>query len=111
MFEYHCLTIHKPQLLNRRPPFGHEVLASVREMPQYMLHIVEENVSTFGGRKPVEIDLRITCSLKEPLIASTKQKQRKSIGPTTVLTVTSELEFIDFRRIGYGRIITQLQNK
>ncbi|KAK0463719.1 uncharacterized protein EV420DRAFT_1729062 [Desarmillaria tabescens] len=50
-------------LLNRRPPFGLEMLASAREFPSYKLRITEIEVRTSDAEKPVEVDL--TKSLKE----------------------------------------------
>ncbi|KAJ7709458.1 hypothetical protein B0H17DRAFT_1190666 [Mycena rosella] len=87
-------------LLNRRPPFGNEVLASVKELPQYTLAIKEVDVQTNGGKDPVEIELAITCGLEvEPLNPSKGRKQKGRTQMTAILTLTSDLEFIDFRRI------------
>ncbi|KLO07339.1 P-loop containing nucleoside triphosphate hydrolase protein [Schizopora paradoxa] len=88
-------------LLNRRPPFGHEILAFVNDLPQYDVSIVENGVRTFGGKRPVEVDLDITCSILATSNAkgsrNTKQKSRSS-GMASILTLTSDLDFIDFRR-------------
>ncbi|KAI0950168.1 hypothetical protein AcV7_008716 [Taiwanofungus camphoratus] len=89
-------------LLNRRPPFGHEMLASVNQFPQYLLKIIEKDMTTHGGEKPIEIELSIECGLVTE--GSTTHRQKKKGKPkvsdmTVVLTLTSDLEFIDFRRI------------
>ncbi|KAJ7085715.1 Sec63 Brl domain-containing protein [Mycena belliarum] len=87
-------------LLNRRPPFGNEVLASVRELPQYTLAIKEVEVHTNGGKDPVEVELAITCGLAtEPQTSSKGRKQKGRSHMTAILTLTSDLEMIDFRRI------------
>ncbi|KAJ7461495.1 Sec63 Brl domain-containing protein [Mycena latifolia] len=87
-------------LLNRRPPFGNEVLASVRELPQYTLAIKEVEVHTNGGKGPVEIELSITCGLAaEPLNPSKGRKQKGRSQMTAILTLTSDSEMVDFRRI------------
>lgn len=93
LFNQYC------QLLNRRAPFGHEVLAFLKELPDYMLRIDEEQVYTFSGKKPVEVDLRVECSVRQPMVESTRKHKNRSFGMTSILTVTSENEFIDFRRI------------
>jgi ATP-dependent DNA helicase HFM1/MER3 len=90
-------------LLNRRSPFGLEVLASARELPEYSLNVTEVDVtSSAGSHKPVEVELSIDCSLVTDQSAGApkakKQKGRTS-NMTIVLTLTSELDFIDFRRI------------
>ncbi|KAJ6502143.1 Sec63 Brl domain-containing protein [Mycena sanguinolenta] len=89
-------------LLNRRPPFGHEVLASVAEFPQYTLAVQKLGVQSNGGRDPVELELSISCGLVavEPPNASKAKKQPKSrTQMTAILTLTSDSEMIDFRRI------------
>ncbi|KAF8582310.1 P-loop containing nucleoside triphosphate hydrolase protein [Ramaria rubella] len=90
------------QLLNRRPPFGDVVLAAARELPQYSVKISEVSVNTFGGNKPITIELNVECSLIEisemPPIKDKRHKQR-SLGMTGVLTLTSDKDFVDFRRI------------
>ncbi|KAJ6618834.1 Sec63 Brl domain-containing protein [Mycena sp. CBHHK59/15] len=87
-------------LLNRRPPYGHEVLASVNELPQYTLAITEVEVSSNGGKDPVEVELSIKCGLLvEPLSVPKAKKQKGRYQMTAILTLTSDMEMIDFRRI------------
>jgi ATP-dependent DNA helicase HFM1/MER3 len=90
--------------LNRRPPFGFEVLASARELPEYSLSITEVDVrSSVGSQKPVEVELSVECSLVTDHFSAGPSKAKKHQGRgsnmTTVLTLTSDLDFIDFRRI------------
>lgn len=90
------------QLLNRRPPFGFEVLASARELPEYFLNITEVNVAVSTGDDPVEVELSIECSLavdQSTSVLKVKKQKGRSANMTTVLTLTSDLDFIDFRRI------------
>jgi ATP-dependent DNA helicase HFM1/MER3 len=88
------------QLLNRRPPFGMEVLASVLDLPQYTLIVQEVEVKS-GGGNPVEIRLRIECNLVEAnhTAMKVKKSRNRKFDRTAVLTVTSDMDFIDFRRI------------
>ena len=79
------------------------MLASARELPEYSLNVTEVDVtSSAGSHKPVEVGLSVDCSLVADQSAGTskakKQKGRAS-NMTTVLTLTSDLDFIDFRRI------------
>ena len=90
------------QLLNRRAPFGHEVLAFLRELPRYSLRVDEEQVNTFSGKKPIEIDLKIECSVEQIITESSKKHRSRSFGMTSILTITSDNDFIDFRRISYA---------
>lgn len=91
------------QLLNRRSPFGLELLASVSELPQYFLKTTEVEITSSGGQKPVEIDLMIECGLLvEPSSGSSfkaKKNKGRSFTMTVLLTLTSDMDFIDFRRI------------
>ncbi|KAJ7137709.1 P-loop containing nucleoside triphosphate hydrolase protein [Mycena epipterygia] len=85
-------------LLNRRPPFGNEILASVNELPQYTASVKEIEVHSNGGKGPVEIELSITCGLAVGL-SSKGKKQKGRSQMTAILTLTSDSEMVDFRRI------------
>ncbi len=90
------------QLLNRRPPFGLEMLASAREFPSYMLKITEIEVRTSGATKPVEVDLSIECGLTDETFTSqpkSKKQKGRVYNMTSIITLTSDMELIDFRRI------------
>ncbi|CAA7271574.1 unnamed protein product [Cyclocybe aegerita] len=88
-------------LLNRRSPFGLEVIASMAEFPQYILKITELQVRSDKGRSPVEVDLLVECSVAEEKTYSVKSKKHRSrsFNWTAVLTLTSDMDFIDLRRI------------
>lgn len=71
-------------------------------MPQYGLSLsVDKNgVTSYSGKKPVSVELNIECSLVQALPGRKKFKQKaKYLGMTSVLTTTSDLDLIDFRRI------------
>ena len=88
------------QLLNRRPPFGYSVLASVAEFPLYSLSVKEtDNFS--DGTNPVQVHLLVECGLVDEISPSIKPKKqsRHAMSITVVLTLTSDMEMIDFRRI------------
>ncbi|KAF7295289.1 DEAD/DEAH-box DNA helicase [Mycena indigotica] len=87
------------QLLNRRPPFGLEILAAVNEIPKYHVDIAEVGVHSNGGKDPVEIDLAVTCGLTNKTNNTGKLKKQKWTQMTSILTLTSDLELVDFRRI------------
>ncbi|KAH7911400.1 hypothetical protein BJ138DRAFT_1238398 [Hygrophoropsis aurantiaca] len=89
-------------LLNRRSPFGHEILAAARDFPQYFLSVRETDIIPSNGEDPVEVQLTIECGVSQDDGASkvkTKKHKGRGLDMTTVLTVTSDLLFIDFRRI------------
>lgn len=90
------------QLLNRRPPFGTDILASVADLPQYALNIKEIGVHSDGGRSAVQIDLLIKCGLLSNQSAEskrTKKTRSRAYQTTVVLTLTSDLDLVDLRRI------------
>jgi ATP-dependent DNA helicase HFM1/MER3 len=91
------------QLLNRRPPFGHEIISCAREFPEYSLRVRELGVRCNGGRDAVEVDLSIECGLAAEYskIFKLKKQVGRKANMTAVLTITSDFEFIDFRRIPY----------
>lgn len=88
------------QLLNRRAPFGFSVLASVAEFPLYSLSVKETD--TFSdGTNPVQVHLLVECGLVDEVSPSIKSKKqnRHAMSITVVLTLTSDMDMIDFRRI------------
>ncbi|KAH9483965.1 ATP-dependent DNA helicase MER3 [Psilocybe cubensis] len=88
-------------LLNRRAPFGMEVLRSLAEFPQYIVTIKEISVESDGGKSPVQVDLQIRCGLAEDKDSGFKiRKQRgRSFNMTSILTLTSDMDLVDLRRI------------
>ncbi|EIW84852.1 DEAD-domain-containing protein [Coniophora puteana RWD-64-598 SS2] len=93
-------TAHKIEmLLNRRHPFGVEVLAAVCELPKYFLTVQESRIHPSDGKSPVEVELDIQCGLIARGEASPnfKKSKHRGGGRTTILTITSENDFIDYR--------------
>ena len=90
----------KLQLLNRRSPFGFGVLASAAEFPQYSLSVKETDIFS-DGTNPVQVHLLIGCGLVNEVLPSIKPKKasRHAMSITVVLTLTSDMDMIDFRRI------------
>ena len=90
----------RSQLLNRRPPFGFSVLASVAEFPLYSLSVKETDIFS-DGTNPVQVNLLVECGLVDEDSPSTKptNKGRHAMSITVVLTLTSDMDMIDFRRI------------
>ena len=89
------------QLLNRRSPFGYEVLSSANEFPQYSLSVTEVALCSNGKDGPIEVELSIECGLAVEQTTAVKLKKQKnrSANMTAVLTLTSDLDLVDFRRI------------
>ncbi|KAI9069106.1 P-loop containing nucleoside triphosphate hydrolase protein [Trametes sanguinea] len=87
------------KLLNRKPPFGHEVLASVDQLPRYTVTISEEDMSV--QKDGVEVELSIECGLAQNMKnqKAKKGKKQRRWDMTLVLTLTSDNTFVDFRRI------------
>ncbi|KAG8974345.1 Sec63, partial [Tulasnella sp. 427] len=89
---------HRLELLNRKPPFGHNILEEVSALPKYRLTINEEALAHSGGTEPVVASLKIEVGLDGPL-TTPRGKKAPILGFASVLTVTSDMEFIDYRRI------------
>jgi ATP-dependent DNA helicase HFM1/MER3 len=87
-------------LLNRRSPFGYDILECLRQFPQYKLNFVPTSVESRKGKGPVEVDLDIECGLVQELVKSNLKKGKgRMTEMTSVLTVNSDNEYIDYRRI------------
>ena len=96
----HLLT--RLQLLNRRPPFGFSVLASVAEFPLYSLSVKETDIFS-DGTNPVQVHLLVECGLVDEVSPSIKPKKQSphAMSITVVLSLTSDMDMIDFRRIPF----------
>ncbi|KAI0333545.1 P-loop containing nucleoside triphosphate hydrolase protein [Cubamyces sp. BRFM 1775] len=90
---------HIENLLNRKPPFGQELLATIHQLPQYTLSITESDIS--AENDGVEVTLSMECGLIRDTKGSKakKTKKQKRWDMTLVLTLTSDNTFVDFRRI------------
>ncbi|EIN07088.1 P-loop containing nucleoside triphosphate hydrolase protein [Punctularia strigosozonata HHB-11173 SS5] len=90
-------------LLNRRPPYGQEILESCKEIPTYRLEISEVEIRTKDGRGPVHVKLKVDCGriLHEGTGSnhSRLKKARHRSDKTCILTMTSDHQFLDFRTI------------
>jgi hypothetical protein len=93
-------------LLNRKPPFGTDVISMAKSLPRYSLSVTERSISS-GELGSVEVKLSIQCGLLEEV---ERKGRRKALGRdiTYVLTVTSDLDFVDFRRIPYVYLFSRL---
>lgn len=88
------------QLLNRRTPFGHVILDQVARFPQYYLNVTQKSVKSHRGQGPVEIILEFKCGLNTELPKLQQKKGKlRAYEMTSVLTVTSDNTFVDYRRI------------
>lgn len=76
---------------------------SMRRLPVYSLSLEESDIVVDGGNLPT-IALKVHCKLlnDQPINGSGKDKGKKASnlwGMTSILTCTSDLEFLDYRRI------------
>ncbi|KAI0273477.1 Sec63 Brl domain-containing protein [Gloeopeniophorella convolvens] len=87
-------------LLGKKQPTGHKIMLAVKEFPQYTVAISRLSEASSTDESSVAIDLEVECSVSSE--GTTKQKAHKNRhyhDMTHILTVTSDLEFVDFRRI------------
>ncbi|KAG8969461.1 Sec63 [Tulasnella sp. 419] len=94
-------TFRLEALLNRKPPFGRDILAELKTLPSYTISVAEDAVAPSGGSDPVMVTLTITAGLAAPLAPPKGAKKLRTnfLGFACILAVTSDLELIDFRRI------------
>ncbi|KAG9014047.1 Sec63 [Tulasnella sp. JGI-2019a] len=85
-------------LLNRKPPFGTHLLTEVAALPQYTLRITEDSITPSKGSDPVKVVLVIEVGLSSALASGTSKK-RGLLGFASLLTITSDHDFVDFRRL------------
>lgn len=62
--------------------------------------IEEVDVTRSDGQSPVEVELAVTCGIKNGDVDSKMKRKTKFRDSTAIYAVTSSMDFIDFRRIG-----------
>ncbi|KAH9945850.1 P-loop containing nucleoside triphosphate hydrolase protein [Epithele typhae] len=90
---------HIESLLNRKPPFGHDILSAACQFPQYSISISE--VEVFSQKNAVQATLSISCGLLQSgkLNHSKRSKKSKGTDMTSVLVMMTDNTFVDFRHI------------
>jgi ATP-dependent DNA helicase HFM1/MER3 len=73
-------------------------LAAANELPKYFLNLKDVKVSPSDGRSPVDVELSIECGILWDNRVAKGSKKKSSTGMTTLLTITSDFIFVDFRR-------------
>ncbi|TCD63539.1 Sec63 [Steccherinum ochraceum] len=91
-------TLRIEQLMNRKPPFGNELLAKLKNYPRYTLSVTEASVTPSDGQSPVEVELSIQCGLVQEGGFMPKKKPMRGGEWTVVFACNSDLDYIDFRR-------------
>lgn len=90
---------HFYQWLNRKPPFGKVLLASVDTFPRCSVSITDLGIQKqTAANRPVISSLEIRCSA-EVAMAFKTTGPRSRPGTVSILTCTSDLAFLDYRRI------------
>ncbi|KZV62156.1 P-loop containing nucleoside triphosphate hydrolase protein [Peniophora sp. CONT] len=87
------------EIMSRKSGTGFTVLKSLSEMPRYRLEIIELSTTSHGGTSPVSVKLSVKCSLLLGKNQKLKSKSGRGYDATSVLSVTSDLDLIDYRRI------------
>jgi len=75
-------------------------MLEVKSLPHYSLQLSEESISSSDGVKPVIVTLSVEAGLTAPLLQQKEKKTRySSLGFASILTLTSDQDFVDFRLI------------
>jgi ATP-dependent DNA helicase HFM1/MER3 len=76
-------------------------MQKLAELPRYRLEVSQLSAAQSGGKGPVFIVLRVACGLITDAHNKYKAKKGQGYDSSFVLTVTSDLDFVDFRRVPY----------
>ncbi|EAU88744.2 ATP-dependent DNA helicase MER3 [Coprinopsis cinerea okayama7 len=87
-------------LLNRKPGFGHEILGLVNALPRYEVKLKEIALQA-DGKSDVEVELAVECQLLngDTFATGSKKSKNRGFNMTAILTISSDMELLDFRRI------------
>ncbi|CAE6451269.1 unnamed protein product [Rhizoctonia solani] len=92
-------------LLNRRPPFGSDLISSARALPSYSVSVEELSSAANKAANTVNIELLVTVSAKYASTEDNRAPKGFDARVTSILTITSDNQFIDFRRINTRRLL------
>lgn len=86
------------QLLNRKPPFGRDIITAAQQLPNYIIEVTEKRVLSGRSHDPVEITLAVSITLRSANQEDAASKRSKGSGMTSCLVLTSDSHLVDFRR-------------
>ncbi|CAE6422876.1 unnamed protein product [Rhizoctonia solani] len=95
-------------LLNRRSPFGSNIVSSARTLPSYSISVEELSTTTNKTAKTVDVELLVSVSAKCASIQDDRTLKGFDTRVTSILTITSDDQFIDFRRINTRRLLESI---
>ncbi|KAG9103376.1 Sec63 [Ceratobasidium sp. 370] len=86
-------------LLNRRPPFGSDLVSAARSLPRYSISIVETSTAINHAKSALDVTLSIAISAKLSQGKVNRFSKNFDTRSSSVLTVLSDNQYVDFRRI------------
>ncbi|EUC66319.1 P-loop nucleoside triphosphate hydrolase, putative [Rhizoctonia solani AG-3 Rhs1AP] len=95
-------------LLNRRPPFGSDIISSSRTLPSYSIIVEELTSTTNKAANTVDVELLVTVSAECTSAKDNHAPKGFDARVTSILTITSDNQFIDFRRINTRRLLESI---
>ncbi|KAF8605451.1 P-loop containing nucleoside triphosphate hydrolase protein [Ceratobasidium sp. AG-I] len=92
-------------LLNRRAPFGSDIISIVRSLPTYTISVEKTSVVTNHAEGTIDIALSISVSAKIAPSSLARSSKNFDTRTSSVLTISSDNQLIDFRRINTKRLL------
>ncbi|KAG9128506.1 Sec63 [Ceratobasidium sp. 392] len=96
-------------LLNRRPPFGSELISAARALPRYSISIAETSTGINRTKNTLDITISVTISAKLTQSKANRFSKNLDIRGSSVLTVLSDNQYVDFRRISTKALLDSAQ--
>ncbi|KAI0310640.1 Sec63 Brl domain-containing protein, partial [Amylostereum chailletii] len=87
------------QILSRKTGTGATIITALAELPKYLLEVKEISVTSSNGKGPVDIELAVKCGLECVKSSSRSKKKERGWDYSFILTLTSDHDLVDFRRI------------
>nr|WJN24859.1 meiosis specific DNA helicase [Tranzscheliella williamsii] len=94
-------------ILNRNPPFGSNVIKAAQSAPSFGLEVLQRSLPPCeqpSGMKGMDVALDISIRLENRATCMLKSKTSKLPLSACVLTLTSDHQYIDFRRMPLWRL-------
>ncbi|QRV87986.1 DEAD/DEAH box helicase [Ceratobasidium sp. AG-Ba] len=86
-------------LLNRRSPYGSELISAARSLPKYSISVAEKSITANRTAGGMDVNLSITISAKLSQGKPNRFSKNFDARSSSILTILSDNQYVDFRRI------------
>ncbi|KAG8747588.1 Sec63, partial [Ceratobasidium sp. 428] len=96
-------------LLNRRSPFGSELISAAQSLPKYSISITETCATINHTKSTLDVTISVTISAKLTRSEANRFSNNFNTRGSSILTLLSDNQYVDFRRISTKTLLDSAQ--